>query len=229
MQKGVALNGARDAQPRGRSSLLEASAARSGNLPGHYRVAFACREPGDPRKMAAKQRVCDMRLFTLSVLTACLSLAPPYVNAEDGGEKAQGVSIAVIDLDYVDTSGEERDQRREHEIRLNAFMRALKDGLGKGGKFQLVTPICQSDPCSLAGSTVSAILAAAREAGAGILLIGGIHKMSTLVQWAKIEAIDVRTGRIAFDKLFTFRGDTDEAWRRAEAFISDEITALPIP
>ncbi len=54
-------------------------------------------------------------------------------------------------------------------------------------------------------------------------------KMSTLVQWAKIEAIDVRTGWIAFDKLFTFRGDTDEAWRRAEAFISDEITALPIP
>ncbi|MEJ0096270.1 MAG: DUF2380 domain-containing protein [Methylocella sp.] len=161
------------------------------------------------------------------MLTACLSLAPSCVNAEDGGEKARGAAIAVIDFDYIDTSGEERDQRREHETRLNVFTRALKDGLGEGGKFQLVTPVCQPDPCSLAGSTVSAILAAAREAGAGILLIGGIHKMSTLVQWAKVEAIDVRTGRIVLDKLFTFRGDTDEAWRRAEAFISDEIAALP--
>ena len=50
--------------------------------------------------------------------------------------------------------------------------------------------------------------------------------MSTLVQWAKIEAIDARTGRIVLDKLFSFRGDTDEAWRQAEAFIFDELTAL---
>ena len=66
-------------------------------------------------------------------------------------------------------------------------------------------------------------LAAAREAGADILLIGGVHKMSTLVQWAKVQAIDAATGQIALDKLFTFRGDTDEAWRRAEAFISNEM------
>ena len=75
-------------------------------------------------------------------------------------------------------------------------------------------------------STVSDLLAAAREARADILLIGGVHKMSTLVQWAKIEAIDARTGRIVLDKLFSFRGDTDEAWRQAEAFIFDELTAL---
>jgi hypothetical protein len=48
--------------------------------------------------------------------------------------------------------------------------------------------------------------------------------MSTLVQWAKVEAVDTKTGQALFDKLFTFRGDTDEAWRRAEAFILEEIT-----
>jgi hypothetical protein len=58
------------------------------------------------------------------------------------------------------------------------------------------------------------------------LLIGGVHKMSTLVQWAKIEAIDTKTERVMFDKLFTFRGDTDDAWRRAEAFIANEIAAM---
>jgi hypothetical protein len=49
------------------------------------------------------------------------------------------------------------------------------------------------------------------------------------VQWAQVKAIDVKTGRLALDKLFTFRGDTDEAWRRAEAFISDELAALHAP
>ena len=39
--------------------------------------------------------------------------------------------------------------------------------------------------------------------------------MSTLVQWEKVSAIDVGTRRILFEKLYTFRGDNDEAWRRA--------------
>jgi hypothetical protein len=105
-------------------------------------------------------------------------------------------------------------------------MRALRDDLAKGGSFGLVTPACVPKPCSLAGSTVTDLLAAAREAGADILLIGGVHKMSTLVQNAKVEAIEARTGRVMFDKLFTFRGDTDEAWRRAEIFIANEIAEV---
>ena len=67
---------------------------------------------------------------------------------------------------------------------------------------------------------------AANAAGADFLMVGGIHKMSTLVQWAKAEVIDLRTGQIVLDKLFTFRGDTDQAWRRAEEFISNELTTL---
>jgi len=46
------------------------------------------------------------------------------------------------------------------------------------------------------------------------------------VQNAKVEAIDARTGRVMFEKLFTFRGDTDEAWRRAEIFIANEIAEV---
>src|ERR1700735_4297135 len=60
-------------------------------------------------------------------------------------------------------------------------------------------------------------------AGADFVLVGGIHKMSTLVQWAKAGVIDLRSGQIVLDKLFTFRGDTDQAWGRAEVFISNEL------
>jgi hypothetical protein len=31
-------------------------------------------------------------------------------------------------------------------------------------------------------------------------MVGGIHKMSTLVQWAKAEVIDLRSGQIVLDK-----------------------------
>jgi hypothetical protein len=165
-----------------------------------------------------------MRHFLLPMLAACLWLAPSCGKA--GEPKAQGAAMAVVDFEYSDTSGEVRDQRQEHETRLNAFMRALRSDLAERGKVRLVTVACGTDPCALARATPGDLLGAAREAGADILLIGGIHKQSTLVQWAKVELIDVKTGRTMLDKLFTFRGDTDEAWRRAEAFISNDIIAL---
>jgi hypothetical protein len=65
--------------------------------------------------------------------------------------------------------------------------------------------------------------AKAQAAGAAFLVIGSVHKMSTLVQWAKFDIVDVKAQKVVFDRLFTFRGDNDEAWRRAESFIVREI------
>ena len=47
--------------------------------------------------------------------------------------------------------------------------------------------------------------------------------MSTLVQWAKIQIADEEQGRIVFDRLLTFRGDTDEAWQKAESFVARDV------
>jgi hypothetical protein len=63
----------------------------------------------------------------------------------------------------------------------------------------------------VADATLNELVVAAREAGADVVLVGGLQKTSTLVQWAKIQAIDVRSERVVLEKLFTFRGDTDEA------------------
>ena len=133
-----------------------------------------------------------MRHFLLTILAAGLWLAPSCGRAEDSGAKAQGDAVAVIDFDYVDTSGEVRDQRKEHEARLAAFMGSLKSDLAKGAQFRVVTPLCEPGPCSLTGTIMPKLLAASREAGADIIIIGGVHKMSTLVQWAKVEAIDAQ-------------------------------------
>jgi hypothetical protein len=66
-------------------------------------------------------------------------------------------------------------------------------------------------------------LRAASQAGAQILIIGIVHKRSTLVQVAWTVAIDRTTQRVVFKKFFTFRGDNDEAWQRAERFVSEEV------
>jgi Protein of unknown function (DUF2380) len=165
-----------------------------------------------------------LRRAAIALCGAALAVASPAA-AADG---APPVPIAVPDLVYVDTSGEVRDQTQEHATRIRRFSDALRGDLARGGKFRIVTAQCGAAPCAADGEP-SALLARARAAGAKLVLIGGVHKESTLIQWAKVQAVDVDADRIVFDKLLTFRGDTEEAWARAEAFVAREVDALAPP
>jgi len=137
--------------------------------------------------------------------------------------------IAVVDFDYADTSGEVRDQSAFHSRNLQQFVGTIRTGLEQSGLFRVVPITCQPDPCSITATDPTDLLDAARRAGARLLLFGGIHKMSTLVQWAKAQIIDVQTEKIVFDRLMTFRGDDDGAWRHAEGFLLKDITAQSFP
>ena len=74
-----------------------------------------------------------------------------------------------------------------------------------------------------------ALVQAATAAGARYLVVGGIQKTSTLVQWAKVDAIDIAADRVVFSKHLTFRGDDDASWARAESFVSRDLRAAIIP
>jgi len=144
----------------------------------------------------------------------------------------QDAGLAIEDFTYLDTSGEPADQAAAHRMRLNAFMAALRRDVVADGRYHLIPSSC-APPC--AKERPADLIRAASAAGAGVLIVGGIQKLSTLVQWAKVTAIDVGSNRILLDKLLTFRGDNDEAWERAEVFVSREIRAAlasappPIP
>ena len=84
-------------------------------------------------------------------------------------------------------------------------------------------PSSCSSNCPTDGPALRDRLRAASQAGAQILIIGGFHKMSTLVQFVQTVAIDTTSQRIVFRKYFQFRGDNDEAWQRAERFVSEEV------
>lgn len=118
---------------------------------------------------------------------------------------AETTAIALDDFSYTDTSAEPTNQTAAHERRLSAFMAALRRDIGADRRYRLV-PSAQD--------------------GAAFKVIGGIQKTSTLVQWAKIAVIDVGAKKLLMDKLYTFRGDNDESWQRAEIFVSREIMAV---
>ena len=207
--------------------------AQSGKLPGSCRDArpFGA-DPSAPSCRTAIRQLRfmhrDLRQFALAL--AIVAATVPWVTtvSELAAADETRPSIAVADFGYVDTSGEPRDQSRDHAARLAAFVSALKADLAAQQRWRLATLDC-GGPCRPADIPASDLLAAARKADADVLLIGGIHKMSTLVQWAKVEAIDTKSGQVLLDKLFTFRGDTDEAWQRAEAFVAAELSNMPAP
>jgi uncharacterized protein DUF2380 len=134
----------------------------------------------------------------------------------------QPVPLAVLDLDYVDTSGEPTDQTAAHQRRAADFVSALQRDLAANGQYRVVPMSCGSGPCEPAMNSAE-LQKAARAAGARFVLLGGVHKMSTLVQWAKIQVADEEQGRIVFDRLLTFRGNTDEAWQKAESFVARDV------
>ena len=136
------------------------------------------------------------RLALSAFLLSILVYSP--ANAE------AAIGVAMDDFSYADTSAEPANQTAAHERRLSAFMAALRRDIGADQRFRLV-PSAQD--------------------GAAFKVIGGIQKTSTLVQWAKVAVIDVGAKKVVMDKLYTFRGDNDESWERAEMFVSREVIA----
>jgi len=131
--------------------------------------------------------------------------------------------LAVAEIHYVDTSGEAIDQSADHRRRLREFEAALRSDLAASGKIANAALECPPNACSVGDITDGQLMGKAKEAGATHLLIGRFHKMSTLIQQAKFDVIDVKARKVVFDRYISFRGDNDAAWRRAESFLARQI------
>lgn len=139
---------------------------------------------------------------------------------------AAGAStIAITPFSFSDTSGEIQDQSAVHQARLNSFREALQASLQKTGNYHVIALTCPSDPCAATPADGADLLKAARKSGAMLLVVGGVHKMSSLVIFMKADVYKVATDRPVFSKLYTFRGDNDKAWVRAAEFLAGEINA----
>ena len=146
---------------------------------------------------------------TLSFPGPALPAAPP--------------TVAVADFDYVDTSGEVRDQSAEHKARVAHFAEQVRASVAAQGDFRAMPLACAEPPCTPVNMQPDNFIAAGRRSGARFVVYGGIHKMSTLVQWADVELLDLEADKVLLKRSVTFRGDTDEAFSRAAAFVGETV------
>jgi hypothetical protein len=139
------------------------------------------------------------------------------------------LTVAVADFAYIDTSGEVRDQSAEHRARVAAFAELLRENLSAAG-YHVQALECPDPPCTARRMGADEFAAAARRAGARLVVYGGIRKQSTLVQWGRIQVLDLDSNQLLLERVVTFRGDTDMAFSRAAAFVGDMVReAMPKP
>jgi hypothetical protein len=159
--------------------------------------------------------------------SACLALIVAGFFASGGirQSQAQGEApiLTVAGIQYIDTSGEVIDQSADHSRRLRDFEASLRTDLVASGKIRNVAMDCPPNACSIGDIEAGQLMGMAQAAGAEYLLISSFHKVSTLVQWAKFDLIELKTRNVVFNRLVTFRGDNDKAWSHAETFIVRQI------
>jgi hypothetical protein len=143
---------------------------------------------------------------------------------------AAPIAVAVADFDYFDTSGEVADQSAEHRARVASFANLLRDHLAAQGDYHVVPIECPDRPCTATSMSQEVFIAAVRRAGARLVVYGGIRKMSTLIQWAEVQLLDLEAEKLLMRRTVTFRGDNDAAYRHAANFVGDQLKeTMPKP
>lgn len=98
----------------------------------------------------------------------------------------------------------------------------LRADLAASKRFKILALTCGGASCNGAAS-LDDVRREARDAGASLLLVGGVRKMSTLILWMNILVVDVASGERVLVRELSFRGDNDDAWRRAGAFAAKQV------
>jgi hypothetical protein len=136
------------------------------------------------------------------------------------------IAVVVADFDNLDTSGEAGDRTAQHAVRVRDFSSLLREGLAGVANYKVLRLECDKPTCSVGSLGADALISAARRSRARILVYGGIHKMSTLIQFGEMQAVDLDRAQLLVRRSFTFRGDSDEAFRHAAGFICQSLKEI---
>ncbi|MCJ2096568.1 DUF3280 domain-containing protein [Methylobacterium sp. J-072] len=133
----------------------------------------------------------------------------------------------MLPIKLLDTSAEPTDQRAAHTERLTSLGSDLASALGTPDLYRTVRVKADDLHAACPSEAPDCLLGFVRAAGASLAFVGVVHKSSTLIMqmWARI--VDARSGQVLFTRELNFRGDTDEAWRRATEFLVAQIRSDP--
>jgi hypothetical protein len=144
--------------------------------------------------------------------------------------EARAASLVLLPIKLLDTSGEPTDQASQHAGRLIGMADELATDLSHSGLYRATAISADQLRNGCPTESVPCLLKFAQAQGADAIFIGVVHKSSTLIMqlWARL--VDARTGRDIYTRDLNFRGDNDEAWRRAERFLAEQIRdGMPKP
>jgi hypothetical protein len=130
---------------------------------------------------------------------------------------AMAEGLAVFPVKLLDTSQEAADQRESHERRLLLLRQVLGTELDDS---------IMIDPAALqscAPQTVDCLMSVAARQGADRALFIVAQKTSTLILQLFANLADVESQSLITSHNLNFRGDNDEAWRRAGIFLARQL------
>jgi hypothetical protein len=130
--------------------------------------------------------------------------------------------LAVADFDFLDTSGEVLPQEEEQTARMALFLKTLRGEIDRTDIFEVVLPDC-ADGCSPARTSFEDMASATGRVEATLLLVGRIHKISTLIGKININVIDLMGDQVVCERSINYRGDNDQAWSRAAKFAAKDV------
>ena len=136
-------------------------------------------------------------------------------------QAAEPVTIGIAEIGFVDNSGApDTKQKKSRVARAKKFAEALRKDLGADGKFKIVTLDCGKDPCSIANQSPEDLIAAAKKAGARVLLYGSVQKLSPAIQ---AQAVDIEAAKLVFNQSIALSGDDAKSWQRAQHDLSEAL------
>jgi hypothetical protein len=168
--------------------------------------------------LGAAKRMTEMNLrtsFAAAAFAATMAISPALADTK--------ITVAVANLDFLDTSGETRDLTAIHARRLKSLSDYLRERLSGSEKLEVIKLPCQPAQCTAQDPGYEILADQARDAGARFIIIGIVKKISTLIGWIEYSVLNVDDKRAVCGELISYRDDTDESWRRASKFLFDQI------
>jgi len=151
----------------------------------------------------------------LAAILLALTLAVPA--------RADPPRLAVFDFELLDTSlpGELNGPRRDEHERLMRAGEQFRKELTESGKFELldISPINAAAHSSNLLACRGCDVRFAQQLGADLYMIGVVQKVSELILIMSIQVRDAHTGHLVAAVNADLRGNSDETWSRATAYL----------
>ncbi|MCI4680195.1 DUF3280 domain-containing protein [Rhodoblastus acidophilus] len=160
----------------------------------------------------------------MSVLWLAAVALPALVASLPVYAKAPPTPLLVMPFAFAD--GDAILQADGHADQVELMLNELRVAIDRKGVYRTISPEFTED--FISGDSAR-VLQRARDLGAAFVLAGAVQNVGAQASNVWLGLFDAADGRRLLHWQSTFRGDSDDSWRRAAAFLGDEVSASPPP